>query len=66
MKDFKEVERSLKLCEKEIDALADQFSRKEEGLFAEVAGLRRDIEAVKLYLKRRDPSFPELFQKLDQ
>jgi len=66
MKDFKEAERSLKLCEKEIDALADQFFKKEEVIHSEVACLRLELEAVKLYLARSDPSFSEVYQNISQ
>jgi len=62
MKDLKDLDRGLKLCEKELDTLADQLSQKELSLRLEVDRLRLGIEAVRRYLAEKDPGFPEAYR----
>lgn len=62
MKDLKEVERNLKLCEKELDTLADQLSQKELALRLEVDRLRLGLEGIRRYLSEKDPGFPEAYR----
>lgn len=62
MKDLKELERSLKLSEKELDTLADQLSQKELALRLEVDRLRLGLEGIRRYLAEKDPSFPETYR----
>lgn len=64
MKDMKDVERGIRLCEKEIDTLADQLSQKEMALRLEVDRLRLGLEAIKRYLADRDPGFAESYRTL--
>ncbi len=64
MKELKDVERSIRLCEKELDTLTDQFSQKELALRLEVDRLRLGLEAVRRYLGQRDPGFPEAYRAL--
>jgi septation ring formation regulator EzrA len=64
MKDFKDVERGIRLCEKEIDTLADQLSQKELALRLEVDRLRLGLEAIRRYLAEREPGFPEAYRTL--
>lgn len=62
MKDLKDLDRSLKLCEKELDTLADQLSQKELALRLEVDRLRLGLEAIRRYLAEKDPGFPEAYR----
>ena len=64
MKDLKDLERQIRLCEKEIDTLADQVSQKEAALRLELDRLRLSLEAVRRYLQARDPSFSETYRTL--
>jgi hypothetical protein len=64
MKDLKDVEREIRLWEKEIDTLADQFAQKELALRMEVDRLRLGFEAVRRYLAEQDPGFPEAYRTL--
>lgn len=62
MKDLKELERNLKLSEKELDTLADQLSQKELALRLEVDRLRLGLEGIRRYLAEKDPNFPETYR----
>ena len=64
MKDMKDVERGIRLCEKEIDTLADQMSQKDMALRMEVDRLRLSFEAVRRYLSGKDPEFEENYRTL--
>ena len=64
MKDVKDLEREVRLCEKEVDTLADQFTQRETALRLEVDRLRLGLEAVKRYLTERDSGFPEAYRTL--
>ncbi len=64
MKDLKDLERNLKLCEKELDTLADQLSQKELSLRLEVDRLRLGLEGIRRYLTEKDPGFPEAYRNL--
>jgi septation ring formation regulator EzrA len=64
MRDLKDLERNLRLCEKELDTLADQLSQKELALRLEVDRLRLGLEGVRRYLAERDPGFPEAYRNL--
>ena len=61
---LKDLERDLRLCEKEIDGLADQLSQREMSLRLEVERLRQAVEALRRYLAQRDPSFDETYRTL--
>lgn len=64
MKDVKDLERDLRLCEKELDTLADQLSQKELALRLEVDRLRLGLEAIRRYLAERDGAFGETYRRL--
>ena len=64
MKDLKDVERALRLNEKELDTLADQLSQKELALRMEVDRLRLGVEALRRYLEAKDPEFGESYRTL--
>jgi hypothetical protein len=63
MSSLKDFERNVRLCEKEIDTLADQLAQKETSLRLEVDRLRLGLEALKRYLADKDPNFPEIYLK---
>ena len=62
MKDLKDVERDIRLCEKEIDTLTDQISQRESALRLEVDRLRHDLDALSRYLAHRDPEFETIYR----
>jgi hypothetical protein len=66
MKDLKDVERTVRLCEKEIDTLADQLAQKEALLRLEVDRLRLGLEAVRRWLTEKDPEFEEGYRTLQR
>ena len=61
---LKDLERDIRLCEKEIDGLADQISQREMTLRLDVERLRQGVEALRRYLVQRDPSFDETYWAL--
>ena len=63
MSSLKDLERSNRLYEKEIDTLADQLAQKESFLRLEVDRLRLGLEAIKRYLAARDPSFLDTYRR---
>lgn len=63
MNSLKDLERSTRLYEKEIDTLADQLAQKESFLRLEVDRLRLGLEAVKRYLAARDPNFLDTYRR---
>ncbi len=61
MQDLKGLERTVRLCEKEIDTLADQLARSETALRMEVDRLRLGLAALRRYLAERDPGFQDAY-----
>ncbi len=61
---LKDMERDIRLCQKEIDTLADRISQREMSLRLEVERLRQGLEALRLYLAERDPSFEDAYRAL--
>ncbi|GAB4277739.1 MAG: hypothetical protein Kow0092_33550 [Deferrisomatales bacterium] len=64
MTEWKDLERGLRLCEKEIDTLADQLSQREMALRLEGDRLRLGLEAIRRYLAGKDPDFPDTYRTL--
>lgn len=63
MSSLKDLERSTRLYDKEIDTLADQLAQKESFLRLEVDRLRLGLEAIKRYLAARDPGFLDTYRR---
>jgi uncharacterized coiled-coil protein SlyX len=63
MSSLKDLERVVRLCEKEIDTLADQLAQKETSLRLEVDRLRLGLEALKRYMTDRDSAFPDAYRR---
>ncbi len=56
MGSLKDLERSARLCEKEIETLTDRLAQQEASLKLEVERLRAELDAVLRYLSERDPA----------
>lgn len=63
MSTLKDLERVVRLCEKEIGTLADQLGQGETALRLEADRLRLGLEALKRYLAEKDPGFPEAYRR---
>ncbi len=63
MSSLKDLERSTRLYDKEIDTLADQLAQKEAFLRLEVDRLRLGLEAIKRYLSARDSGFLDTYRR---